>query len=55
MLRQAERPAVDDAHRFKQSVPKQKTAVVQGNNRLCFGQKMSVEEDNHETPIPNAQ
>jgi hypothetical protein len=36
------------ARRFKQAVAQQKTAVVQGHDRVCFRHKMSVEKNYHE-------
>jgi hypothetical protein len=47
MPRAAERFAMNDAHRFKQTVAQQKAAVVHGNGRLRFGQKLSVEKNEH--------
>jgi hypothetical protein len=48
VLCHAKRPALADAQRLKQPVAVHETAVVDGDDRLRFGQKTSVEEDEHE-------
>jgi hypothetical protein len=47
MLREAEWPSIRDAHRLEQPIAQQKASVIHGNDGLRFGQKMSVEKDEH--------
>ena len=47
MLRQAERPAVHDAHGLEKPVAVHETTVVDRNDRLRFGHKLAVEKDDH--------
>ncbi len=54
VLRHAEGPTVDDAHGLEQTVAQQKTAIIDGNDRFGFRQKISVEKDNHGKTIPTA-